>query len=146
MSRPLRVGESIPWFPQIDSYKGRSFVLFFYPEDETPGCIVQACGFRDRWSEFGALGVALVGVSRDDASSHKAFIEKRRLPYELVSDEDGAMHAAFGAFMLGKLPRRVSYLIGSDGKVVAVYDSHTRPGSHAEKMLEAAQTVAKHVE
>jgi peroxiredoxin Q/BCP len=139
VARPLRVGERVAWSPPLDAYRGRPFVIYFYPQDETPGCIVEACGYRDRWEEFEALKVPILGVSRDDEASHAAFAARRRLPFTLLSDADGALHDAFGATMMGGLPRRVSYLVTADGKVAAVFDSHLRPGSHSEEMLKAAR-------
>jgi len=141
MARALRVGERITWSPPLEPHRGRPFVIYFYPADETPGCIVEACGYRDRWEEFETLKVPILGVSRDDEASHRAFAERRRLPFTLVSDGDGALHEAFGASMMGGLPRRVSYLVDGDGKVAAVFDSHLRPGSHSEEMLKAARAL-----
>ena len=146
-SVPLAVGDAIPDFAAPDAsgrtwtradLAGRPFVLYFYPADETPGCITEACGYRDAWPAFEALDVPVLGVSRDDALAHRAFAQKRRLPFVLLSDADGTMHDAFGARHFGRLPRRVSYLVDAEGRVAAVFDSHLRPGVHAERMLEAA--------
>lgn len=148
MARPLRSGERVPPFsaPDADGRRwterdlaGRPFVLYFYPEDETPGCVAEACAYRDAWAGFEEVGVAVVGVSRDPPASHAAFRRARRIPFLLLSDEDGAMHEAFGATMLGGLPRRVSYLVGSGLSVEAVFASNLRPALHAERMLEAAR-------
>lgn len=145
---PLAVGDPVPPFDVHDSnghawsaraLRGRPFVIYFYPQDETPGCIAEACGYRDDWASFEALGVPVLGVSRDGDESHRAFAAHRRLPFALVADPDGALHAAFGAFLLAGLPRRVSYLAGPDGRIAAVYDSHLQPGSHSARMLEAAR-------
>lgn len=150
MSRELKVGEQVPPFEAQDaegrtwsgrSLSGQAYVLFFYPADETPGCVREACGYRDASASFGELDVQLLGVSRDDAASHKAFAANHRLPYPLLLDGDGRMHDAFGAFMLGGLPRRVSYLVDANGRVAGVYDSNLQPESHARKMLEAARAL-----
>lgn len=150
MPRPLRPGEPVPPFAAPDEtgrvrtdgeMRGRSYVLYFYPADETPGCTAEACAIRDAWREFEALGLAVLGVSRDSVESHAAFVRNRRLPYSLLSDRGGRMHRDFGALMFGSLPRRVSYLVAADGRVAAVYDSHLRPAVHAEKMLEAARAM-----
>lgn len=124
-----------------DSLAGRPYVLFFYPQDETPGCIAEACAFRDAWDEFREAGVLVLGVSRDDAASHRAFAQNRGLPFPLLCDADGAMHEAFGGVMLGGLPRRISYLVGPEGRVAAAFDSHLRPEAHAAKMLAAARSL-----
>lgn len=149
MSRPLRIGEPVPSFEARDaegrvwsdmSLRGRRYVLFFYPADETPGCIRESCAYRDLWPEFERLGILLLGVSRDDDASHRAFAQRRTLPYPLLSDPGGRMHQAFGAFMLGALPRRISYLVEPDGTVASFFDSHLRPEVHADRMLEAARS------
>ncbi len=148
MSRPLRVGEEAPPFRApdatgrtwtLDDLRGRAFVLYFYPKDETPGCIVEACAYRDAWEDFQDARVLVIGVSRDDLESHRRFVEHRKLPFALLSDGSGRMHDDYGATMLGGLPRRVSYLVGPDGRVAAAFDSHLRPEAHAMKMLAAAR-------
>lgn len=146
--RPLRPGEPVPPFAAPDEtgrmrtrdeMLGRAYVLYFYPADETPGCVAEACAIRDAWSNFEALGLAVLGVSRDRVETHAAFVRNRRLPYSLLADPEGRMHRDFGALMLGMLPRRVSYLVDAEGHVAATYDSHLRPEAHAARMLEAAR-------
>jgi peroxiredoxin Q/BCP len=146
--RPLRVGEPAPAFDapdaegrpwSRDALKGRAYALFFYPKDDTPGCVVEACAYRDAWSGFQEGGILVLGVSRDDAESHRRFAAQRRLPFPLLTDASGRMHEAFGATMLGGLPRRVSYLVDAEGRVAAAFDSHLRPEAHAMKMLAAAR-------
>jgi peroxiredoxin Q/BCP len=148
MSRPLRVGEPAPSFAAPDAtgrawrsadLAGRAFVLYFYPKDETPGCIVEACAYRDAWEDFQGAGVQVIGVSRDDLDAHRRFVEHRKLPFVLLSDGNGRMHEDYGATMMGGLPRRISYLVGRDGRIAAVFDSHLRPEAHAMKMLAAAR-------
>src|SRR5665213_1150778 len=94
MSR-LEVGTKAPSFTLPDqngrevtsaSLTGERYVLYFYPEDDTPGCTVQACGFRDEFSGFRDLGVRILGVSPDDAASHVAFRAKYGLDFDLLSD------------------------------------------------------------
>ncbi|HWH09131.1 MAG TPA: peroxiredoxin [Candidatus Thermoplasmatota archaeon] len=145
---PLRVGATIPDFRAPDAegrawtradLAGRPFVLFFYPADETPGCVTEACAYRDAWEAFRDLGVPVLGVSRDPPERHRAFAQRRQLPFTLLSDPDGRMRDAFGAWMLGRLPRRVSYLVDAEGRVAAVFDSALRPGAHAREMLAATE-------
>jgi peroxiredoxin Q/BCP len=145
---PLRAGDPIPPFLASDAdgriwtvrdFAGAPFVLYFYPKDETPGCTREAAAYNECWPEFQRLGVRVVGVSRDDSESHKRFAAKGCLPFILLSDPAGTMQQDFGATMLGSLPRRISYLVGSNGRVAGVFDSHLRAGAHAEKMLEAAK-------
>ena len=81
-------------------------VLYFYPKDDTPGCTKEACSFRDWNAELKKLGVKVVGVSKDSVTSHKKFIEKYELNFDLWSDEDHQLIEAFGAWqkksMMGK--------------------------------------------
>jgi peroxiredoxin Q/BCP len=151
VGKPLAVGARIPAFEAPDAHAhvwrsehllGAPFVLYFYPQDETPGCILEACAFRDAWGDFQAIGVRVLGVSRDGIDAHRRFVEHRRLPFPLLSDGGGSMHEGYGATMLGGLPRRVSYLVDADGHVAAVFDSHLRPEAHAERMLAAAERLA----
>lgn len=135
----LRVGDVAPRAEALEPFAGRPLVLFFYPADETPGCVAEACGYRDLWDEFASLGVAVVGVSRDDEATHAAFAARRRLPFPLVADRDGALHRAFGALLFGVLPRRISFLVAPEGRVVAVFSSGLRPGEHPLRMLAAAR-------
>lgn len=152
MGRPLSRGEEVPAFDADcsdgskvgrESLRGTAYVLYFYPKDETPGCVTQACSFRDTHHEFAALGVPVYGVSRDSIRSHEAFAENHRLPFTLLADRDGSMHEAFGATMLGGLPRRVSYLVDGSARVAAVFDSHLRPAAHARRMADAAASLAQ---
>lgn len=147
MSRPLAIGAAAPPF-SVAATDGRTWtekdlvgaphVLFFYPRDETPGCTIQAAGFRDAWGDFGALGVRVLGVSRNSTRSHERFCANHDLPFLLLSDRDGRMMDAFGATMFGSLPRRVSYLLDADARVVDRFVSQLRPAAHAARMLEAA--------
>lgn len=127
-------GEKAPVFEGIDQ-DGKAWklsdrlgkeaiIVYFYPKDETPGCTKQACGFRDRHEELQKLGVTVVGVSRDDAASHKKFREKHDLKFPLLVDTDGKLTDTFGASNADRSrSRRVSFLIGRDGKIVHVVDT-----------------------
>lgn len=144
MPRSPREGERAPEFEAADEdgrvhgladYRGRWLVLFFYPRDETPGCVAESCAFRDRYEDLLATGADVLGVSRDSAVSHRAFRARRRLAYHLLADEDGRMSAAFGAVGLLGLPKRITFLIDPDGVVRAVHDSHLSPEGHVDEML-----------
>lgn len=102
----------------------QAVIVYFYPKDDTPGCTKEACGFRDRIEELSRLGVAVVGVSRDDAESHKAFRAKHQLNFPLLVDTDGKVTEAFGAAAPDRpRSRRVSFLVGKDGRIRHVTDS-----------------------
>jgi thioredoxin-dependent peroxiredoxin len=94
-------------------------LLYFYPKDDTPGCTIEACGFRDSYEAFKDR-VSIVGVSKDDVASHKAFADKYKLPFTLVADTDMAIIKAFGADGL-LLPKRVTFLIDPQGVIRKIY-------------------------
>lgn len=151
MAKALAAGDEAPPFSAMGSdgrlhtladYAGRAFVVYFYPADETPGCVAQACAIRDAWDDFRALDLPVLGVSRDSVERHRGFVESRRLPFVLLADRDGSMHRDYGATMLGGLVRRVSYLVDAQGRIAAAFDSHLRPAAHAAKMLAAANSLS----
>ena len=125
-----------------EKLRGRAYIVTFYPEDETPGCIAQVCAIRDVWEGLRATGVLVFGVSRDPVAKHKEFVANRKLPYTLLTDATGAVHKAFDVGRRFGVTNRVSYLVGADGRIAAVYASNLRPAAHAEKMLEAAKALA----
>lgn len=127
---------------------GRPFVLYFYPKDATPGCTVEAHDFRDASAQFEATGVRIVGVSRDSARSHARFCEKEGLTFPLISDENGALCAAFGVWQEKKQYGRSymgivrsTFLIGADGRVAAVW-SPVKVKGHVEAVLAAARALS----
>lgn len=127
---------------------GKAFVLYFYPKDDTSGCTVEACSFRDGWSKFRKAGVEVLGVSPDGPASHAKFARKHKLPFPLLVDEPASGKApkvcsAFGVWqeksMYGHTymgVARTTYVIGPDGKVVARFDK-VKPEGHADKVLAA---------
>jgi peroxiredoxin Q/BCP len=95
----IEEGKAAPYFKledqnrkevALDDLKGKDIIIYFYPKDDTPGCIKEACGFRDIWKEIRNTGAIVLGVSPDDASSHTSFIRKYDLPLTLLSDPDKA--------------------------------------------------------
>jgi peroxiredoxin Q/BCP len=112
-------------------------LLYFYPKDDTPGCTKEACGWRDRMADLKKDKVEVIGVSFDSTDSHQKFIAKYNLNFPLLADTDGKIADAYGVRMTGwDRARRVSFLIGLDGKIVHVTDS---PGAdtHLSEMKEA---------
>ena len=116
---PIAVGDQAPQFSLKDQngverrladLNGKPLVLFFYPKDDTPGCTIEACGFRDQYTALQKLGAEVWGVSGDGASSHRRFAGKFQLPYPLLVDERSELRNAFGvARTLFVLPGPVSY-------------------------------------
>lgn len=105
----------------LAAMKGKNVVVYFYPKDETPGCTKEACAFRDSWSDLSKQNVVLVGVSTDTAESHKAFAAHHKLPFQLVSDPDGAVAKAFGVPNNSGFLARQTFVIDKDGNVKKVY-------------------------
>lgn len=119
-------------------------LLYFYPKDNTSGCTQEACGFRDRMGELQTNNVAVVGVSHDSLESHKKFAEKYDLNFTLVADPDGKIIEAYDVKMpLVSLSKRVSFLIGLDGKIVHVTDA-MNPQTHFGEMKAAIAGLKKH--
>jgi peroxiredoxin Q/BCP len=113
-------------------------LLYFYPKDETPGCTTEACGFRDSIDELKTHNVEVVGVSFDSGESHLRFISKHNLNFQLLADTDGKIASAYVVRMNGRpMARRVSFLIGLDGKIVHVTDSPNAE-THLSEMKAAA--------
>jgi len=113
-------------------------LLYFYPKDDTPGCTKEACGLRDRIGDLKAENVDVVGVSFDSADSHKKFAFKYNLNFTLLADTNGKIADAYGVRMAPerKMARRVSFLIGLDGRILHVTDS-PNPDVHLEEMQRA---------
>ena len=128
-----------------DSLLGRRYVLYFYPADYTPGCTVEACGFRDEMADFTGLGVRILGVSPDPAASHVAFRAKYALEFDLLSDPTTTTMAAYGAFgekmLYGKTVVgviRSTFVVGPTGRIEhAWYGPRTQ--GHAARVRAAIQ-------
>jgi len=119
---------------ELSSFKGKNVILFFYPEDMTSGCTIEACSFRDDKSKFDELNTVVLGVSMDDLNLHKQFTEKDRLNFPLIYDEGGKICAAYGVpTEEGRYPRRWSFLIDKDGKIAKVY-STVKVREHSEQL------------
>lgn len=122
----------------LAGYRGKWLVLYFYPKDETPGCTTEACSLRDARDDIAALGAEIVGISRDDASSHEKFKAKHTLNFTLLSDPDHEVMDAYGAWgkkMFGKEGvLRKTFIINPDGQVVKVYGRVT-PLGHGEQII-----------
>jgi peroxiredoxin Q/BCP len=129
---------------ELNSLIGKKIVLlYFYPKDNTPGCTKEACGFRDRMSGLQTNNVEVIGVSFDSAESHKQFIAQYKLNFRLLADPDGKIVDAYGVQVVGrKMARRVSFLIGLDGKIVHVTDSGN-PDLHFNEMKDAIASLKK---
>jgi peroxiredoxin Q/BCP len=125
----------------LADYKGRNVILYFYPRDDTPGCTKEACAFRDYFADFKKRGAVVFGVSTDSVKSHDKFVEKFKLPFTLLADEDKKIVEAYGvwgekSFMGRKYlgVARVTFLIGPDGRIKKIWPT-VKPEEHAEEVL-----------
>ena len=148
----LKVGDKIQNFAAIDT-NGDTFhsdtivgkkpvVIYFYPKDDTPGCTIQACTFRDKYEDFKALGAEVIGISSDSLKSHQKFASRYKLPFILLSDFDKKIRVQFGVpnDFLGLIPGRATYVIDKKGVVQLIFDS-TSAKIHIEKALEILKTM-----
>ena len=127
----------------LADYLGKNVILYFYPRDDTPGCTKEACAFRDEFAEFKKKGAVVFGVSTDSVKSHDKFVEKFKLPFTLLADEDKKIVEAYGvwgekSFMGRKYlgTNRVTFLIGADGKIKNIWPL-VKPEEHAAEVLAA---------
>jgi len=148
----LQVGDQAPDFTAIVTdgseitlsqilSSGEGVILYFYPRDNTSGCTVQACDFRDSFARFSGSGWRVIGVSTDSASSHKKFIDKNELPFELIVDEEATLHQSYdtwreknmyGNTYMGTL--RSTFVISPDGSLKWV-KYKVSPKGHVEQLL-----------
>ncbi len=121
----------------------KKVVLYFYPKDDTPGCTVEACGFRDKYGEFEKRGAVVLGVSPDGAAAHQKFIGKFKLPFTLLCDEEKKTCKAYGVWvkksMYGKEymgVARTTFVIGKDGTIEKIFEK-VKPDGHNGEVLAA---------
>jgi thioredoxin-dependent peroxiredoxin len=127
----------------LADFAGKTVILYFYPKDDTPGCTTQACGLRDTFAEIQATGAVLLGVSPDSPASHRKFIDKYSLPFDLLADEDHAIAEAYGVWveksMYGKKyfgVERSTFIIGPDGQLQHIF-AKVKPAAHSDQVLQA---------
>lgn len=138
------IGETV----SLSQFKGKSpVVLYFYPKDDTPGCTVEACGFRDGFKKISSAGVIL-GVSPDSPESHQKFIKKFSLPFSLLADEEKEIAKAYGVWvkksMYGKEymgVARTTFVIGKDGVIKKVFEK-VKPEGHADEVVAALKSAS----
>jgi len=126
---------------KLSDFAGKKcVVLYFYPKDDTPGCTVEACSFRDAYDVFTEAGAEVIGVSSDSVSSHDAFAKKHRLPMTLLSDPGGKVRDQYGVkSTLGLFPGRVTFVIDKEGVVRHAFSSQLRFSKHVDEALEVVK-------
>jgi len=145
--KKIEVGSIIPQFTlkdqhdnlfAIDSVLGKkNLVIYFYPQDDSPGCTKEACYFRDQFEVFTETDAVIIGISGQSVESHKKFAEKYKLSYTLLSDEGNKIRKLFDVptNLFGLLPGRVTYVADKKGKVVFIFDSQMQTKKHVDDAL-----------
>jgi len=149
---PLDAGIPAPEFALPDEtgavrrladFRGKHLILYFYPEDDTPGCTKEACNFRDDYSAYVEAGVTILGVSPDSPESHARFRKKYHLPFSLLADDGHKVCDLYGVWgeksMLGHHymgVRRTTFLIEPGGNIARVFEQ-VRPSEHSAELLTA---------
>jgi peroxiredoxin Q/BCP len=144
---PPAVGAAAPDFKlqdqtgkwhELDDYKGKWVVLYFYPKDNTPGCTTQACEFRDNIFAYRDLGAVILGVSVDDVASHKAFSQEHSLPFPILADSEKKTATAYGTLTkylgIAELARRDTFIIDPKGRIAKHY-MKVNPKGHSQVVL-----------
>jgi len=145
MSR-LNIGHKAPDFSLLDNnnkkhnlsdYQNQWLILFFYPKDNTPGCTIEACQFRNDYAEISAMNTKILGINTDSSESHVKFIDKQQLPFPLLSDNTGTISNLYGSlFKLGpiKFCKRHSFIIDPQGNIARIYRKVT-PSQHSQQIM-----------
>jgi peroxiredoxin Q/BCP len=148
----LKVGHKAPSFKlknqdgktiSSSDLKGKPIVLYFYPKDDTSGCTKEACNFRDEFPKFGKMKAEIIGVSADSVESHKKFVEKYRLPFNLLSDEKKEVVEKYGVWkeknMYGRKYMgivRSTFIIDASGKISNIF-TKVKVDKHNQEVMEA---------
>ena len=133
---------------RLSDYRGQFVVLYFYPKDDTPGCTVEACSFRDNQEIYKENGIVILGVSKDTVLSHKKFDQKHNLRFTLFSDIEKRVIKKYKAWgtkkFLGKAyegVKRITYLIDKTGEIIKVYEK-VNPLIHAAEIIKDKENLS----
>ena len=125
----------------LADYSGKWLVLYFYPKSFTPGCTTQTCSLRDGFKDIQALGATILGVSMDSLETQEKFKAEHRLPFDLLSDDDGVVAKAYDVVAFGGfMAKRLTFIISPEGKVAHIVDS-VKTGDHDAQVLELLRTL-----
>jgi peroxiredoxin Q/BCP len=155
---PIQAGSPAPEFELPDEsgnihrladYRGKFVLLYFYPKDDTHGCTIEACNFRDDYSAYQEAGVVLLGASPDAVKSHQKFKNKYNLPFPLLTDEGHRTADHYGAWgpkkMMGRAYDgilRTTFLIDPDGVILKVFEN-VKPPNHSQEVLDIIRETVK---
>jgi thioredoxin-dependent peroxiredoxin len=127
---------------KLSDYKGKKIVLYFYPKDDTPGCTIEACNFRDDEALYKKKGAVILGISVDDEKSHKKFVDKYHLSFTLLADTDKKVVSAYGVWkeksFIGKKylgTSRETFIIDEKGKIIRHFDD-VSVKNHSKEILD----------
>jgi peroxiredoxin Q/BCP len=147
----LKEGDKAPEFAlpsqdgsmiRLTGFRGKTVILYFYPKDNTPGCTKEACSFRDDALRFKELKTEILGVSVDDAKSHKDFQKKYNLNFTLLADADKKVTKLYGVKNLFGLADRVTFVIDKEGVIRKIFP-HVDVSHHSEELLEFVRAMNK---
>ncbi|MDL2276610.1 thioredoxin-dependent thiol peroxidase [Breznakia sp. OttesenSCG-928-G09] len=126
---------------KLSDYLGKKVVVYFYPKDDTPGCVKEACAFRNTFQDFKDRDVVVIGISKDSQESHRKFAEKYNLPFIILSDPELEAIQAYGVWveknMYGKKymgVNRSTFIVDEQGEIIKVYKKAT-PDKNAEEII-----------
>lgn len=147
----LKEGDKAPAFSSVDQdgnkislsdFKGKKLILFFYPQDDTPTCTIEACNLRDNYNLLKKKGFEIVGISFDDEKSHRKFIKKYSLPFTLIADSSRKIIEKYGLWveksMFGKTfmgTARTTFVIDEKGRITKRFDK-VKSKEHAQQIAE----------
>ena len=144
--KPITLGQPAPHFtlndqqgkPQsLNKMLGKWVVLYFYPKDETPGCVAEACSFRDNIVAIKAKNTVVWGVSVDNSESHEEFSKNHQLPFTLLADPNGNVAKQYGSLrnlLIFKIAKRHSFIINPQGNIAKIY-RNVAPKAHVAEIL-----------
>lgn len=148
----VREGDIAPKFELKDAngntvksgdFKGRNYVVYFYPKDFTPGCTKEADEFVSEYAKFENAGVEIVGISPDDVKSHRKFCDKMNIKFPLLADTEKSVARSFGVWQMKKFMGREymgvvrsTFLVGEDGRIFKIF-TKVKPAGHAMQVLES---------
>ena len=139
----LKIGDKAPEFETLDQnekkvklsdFREKKVVLYFYPKDNTPGCTIEACSFRDDIQMFDKIKAKIIGVSIDDITSHKKFVEKYKLNFTLLVDDKKEISQKYGVLNIFGKAGRTTFLINEKGIIRHIFEK-VNPEGHVKEVL-----------
>lgn len=143
VGQELMVGGMAPGFTlpdqngverSLSDYRGQQVLIYFYPKDFTPGCTTEACSIRDNYAQYKTAGIVVLGISGDSVESHKAFEKEHGLPFTLLSDVGLEVASRYGSSAMKLFAKRHSFLVGADGKLLAILRD-VDPSTHSDQVM-----------